>query len=356
MENNNQADIQSVDLSACESNKEIGQIAQSIIEDMVETSSENAVRLIIGKERKGGLFSKGERCNHKIKPVKKAVIPAAGFGTRFLPVTKALPKEMLPIVDTPSIHYVVKEAVDSGITEILIILSRGKNCIEDYFDKSVELEKQLQQAKKTEYLKLIREISSMANIQYTRQKEMRGSGWAVHYAKSFVGNEPFAVLFGDDIIYTTEEQKPVTAQLIEAYYTTGTSILGVQRIQGEEIRKYGVVIPGETNGRLTEVKGIIEKPQGEIPSQLTSLGRFILTPDIFRLIEKTPKKNGEVYLTDSMSMQAQTKGVYAYEFEGRRYDIGDKQGFLEAGIEFALRDEKLKDRLKEYLKNLVANL
>ncbi|NLZ25137.1 MAG: UTP--glucose-1-phosphate uridylyltransferase, partial [Clostridiales bacterium] len=220
---------------------------------MVETSSENAVRLIIGKERKGGLFSKGERCNHKIKPVKKAVIPAAGFGTRFLPVTKALPKEMLPIVDTPSIHYVVKEAVDSGITEILIILSRGKNCIEDYFDKSVELEKQLQQAKKTEYLKLIREISSMANIQYTRQKEMRGSGWAVHYAKSFVGNEPFAVLFGDDIIYTTEEQKPVTAQLIEAYYTTGTSILGVQRIQGEEIRKYGVVIPGETNGRLTEV-------------------------------------------------------------------------------------------------------
>ena len=293
-----------------------------------------------------------------IKPVRKAVIPAAGYGTRFLPATKAIPKEMLPIVDTPSLQYVVKEAVESGITDILIITTRGKEAIENHFDKSFELETNLKNAGKDDYLKLCQDISSMANIEYVRQKEMKGSGWAVHYAKNFVGDEPFVVLFGDDVIYTTKEQQPVSKQLIDAYNATGTSILGVQTIEGEEIRKYGVVVPdGKTEGRFTKLKSLIEKPQGEIPSHLTSLGRFLLTPDIFEILERTtPAPNGEVYLTDAIGTQAKESGVYAYEFAGRRYDIGDKQGFLEACVEYALRDERLADGFKAYLKDITKNL
>ena len=292
--------------------------------------------------------------NETLMPVKKAVIPAAGYGTRFLPATKAVPKEMLPIVDTPSLQYVVKEAVDSGITDILIITTRGKEAIENHFDKSFELETNLEKAGKEEYLKLCRDISSLANIEYVRQKEMKGSGWAVHYAKNFVGNEPFAVLFGDDVIYTNDEERPVTKQLIDAYMTTGTSILGVQRIDGEEIRKYGVVVPdGKTEGRFTKLKSLLEKPKGDLPSHLTSLGRFLLTPDIFEILERTaPSPNGEIYLTDAIGTQAAERGVYAYEFVGRRYDIGDKQGFLEACVEYALRDKNLSDGFKKYLKEI----
>lgn len=292
--------------------------------------------------------------NLNIKTVKKAVIPAAGFGTRFLPATKALPKEMLPIVNVPSIQHIVQECVDSGITEILIILGRGKSSIENHFDKSFELEEQLKKAKKNDYLKMVQKISKMANIAYVRQKEMRGSGWAVHYAKTFVGDEPFLVLFGDDVMYNKPHQKPVSKQLVDAYYETGKSILGVQKIMGEEIRKYGVVIPGWQRGKFTEVKGILEKPgqDVELPSRLTSLGRFLLTPDIFKILEHTPKKNDEVYLTDAMTIQAEKGGVVAYEFDGRRYDIGDREGFLEAQVEFGLRDPELKEKFAKYLKSI----
>jgi UTP--glucose-1-phosphate uridylyltransferase len=302
--------------------------------------------------------SKGGDDSGNIKQVKKAVIPAAGFGTRFLPATKALPKEMLPIVNIPSIQHIVQECVDSGITEILIILGRGKSSIENHFDKSVELENELKHAKKCEYLKMVQKISHMANITYVRQKEMKGSGWAVHYAKSFAGNDPFLVLFGDDVMYTEPGVPPVSAQLIQAYEKTGKSILGVQKIMTEDIRKYGVVIPGWQDGRYTEVLGILEKPDKsvELPSRLTSLGRFLLTPDIFKILEHTPKKNNEIYLTDAMTIQASRGGVVAYEFEGRRYDIGDRGGFLEAQVEFGLRDPELSGKFKAYLKRIAKDL
>lgn len=294
-----------------------------------------------------------------IRPVKKAVIPAAGFGTRFLPATKAVPKEMLPIVDIPSIQHIVQECVDSGITEILIILGRGKSSIENHFDKSVELESELRRARKTEYLRMVQKISKMANITYIRQKEMKGSGWAVHYAKEFAGKDPVVVLFGDDVMYTDKNQKPVTLQLIEAYNKTGKSILGVQQILTDDIHKYGVIIPGSQDGRYSEVLGIMEKPDKtvELPSRLTSLGRFVLTADIYKILEHTPKgKGGEIFLTDAMTIQAQQSGVVAYEFEGRRYDIGDRLGFLEAQVEYALRDEELKEPFLKYLKSHICTI
>ncbi len=284
--------------------------------------------------------------------IKKAVIPAAGFGTRFLPVTKAIPKEMLPIVDTPTLQYVVEEAVKSGITEILIILGKNKKCIEDHFDISVELEQLLIRTKKNEYLKQIRDISKMAHIYYVRQKEMNGSGMAVLEAEAFVGNEPFAVLYGDDIIYNP--QKPCLKQLIDAYETTGKIILGCQEVPKEEASKYGIVKPGATKGKYTEVIRLVEKPKiAELPSTLASIGRYILTPDIFDIIKRTPAMaNGEVCLTDAIQTIADSTGAYAYTFEGRRYDVGDKLGYIQATIEYGLRDEKLKDGLKTYLKNL----
>ncbi len=307
------------------------------------------------KSKTPTLFADNDGIARPIKKVTKAVIPAAGYGTRFLPATKAIPKEMLPIVDIPAIQYVVEECVASGITDILIITTRGKSSIENHFDKSVELENQLKKAKKTEFLKKVQRISKLANIQYVRQKEMLGSGWAIHYAKSFVENDPFLVLFPDDIMYNSGDQKPVAGQLIEAYQKTGKSILGVGRIEGEEIRKYGVVVPGRSEGKYTEVKGIIEKPQAPepIPSQLTSLGRYLLTPDIMKILEKTPKSaSGEIYLTDALTTQSKTNGVIAYEFDAKRYDTGDKFGFITAQIEYALRNEELKDKVSNYLKNL----
>ena len=284
--------------------------------------------------------------------IKKAVIPAAGFGTRFLPVTKAIPKEMLPIVDTPTLQYVVEEAVKSGITEILIILGKNKKCIEDHFDISVELEQLLIRTKKDEYLKQVRDISKMAHIYYVRQKEMNGSGMAVLEAEAFVGNEPFAVLYGDDIIYNP--QKPCLKQLIEAYDTTGKVILGCQEVAREEASKYGIVKPGATKGNYTEVVRLVEKPKiDELPSTLASIGRYILTPDIFDIIKHTPAMpNGEVCLTDAIQTIADSTGAYAYTFEGRRYDVGDKLGYIQATIEYGLRDEKLKDGLTKYLKSL----
>lgn len=284
--------------------------------------------------------------------IRKAVIPAAGFGTRFLPVTKAIPKEMLPIVDTPTLQYVVEEAVKSGITEILIILGKNKKCIEDHFDISVELEQLLMRTKKDDYLKQVRDISNMAHIYYVRQKEMNGSGMAVLEAEAFVGNEPFAVLYGDDIIYNP--QKPCLKQLIEAYDTTGKVILGCQDVPREEAIKYGIVKPGATKGKYTEVLRLVEKPDiDKLPSTLASIGRYILTPDIFDILKHTPAMpNGEVCLTDAIQTIADSTGVYAYTFEGRRYDVGDKLGYIQATVEYGLRDEKLKDGLRQYLKSL----
>ena len=284
--------------------------------------------------------------------IRKAVIPAAGFGTRFLPVTKAIPKEMLPIVDTPTLQYVVEEAVKSGINEILIILGKNKKCIEDHFDISVELEQLLQRTGKTDYLKQVRDISNMAHIYYVRQKEMNGSGMAVLEAEAFVGNEPFAVLYGDDIIYNPE--KPCLKQLMDAYETTGKIILGCQNVPREEAPKYGIIQPGNTKGKYTEIKKLVEKPPiDKLPSTLASIGRYILTPDVFDILKHTPAMpNGEVCLTDAIQTIADTTGAYAYTFDGKRYDVGDKLGYIQATVEYGLRDENLKEGLKKYLKSL----
>ncbi|MGN0771643.1 MAG: UTP--glucose-1-phosphate uridylyltransferase GalU [Christensenellales bacterium] len=288
-----------------------------------------------------------------MQKVTKVVIPAAGFGTRFLPATKSLPKEMFPIVDTPTLQYVVEEAVKSGITDVLIILGKNKKCIEDHFDYAVELENLLAKANKTAEIKVVREIADMANFHYIRQKEMKGSGHAILLAQAFVGNEPFGVIYGDDVVYNPSS--PALSQLIKAYETTGKTIVGCQNVPREEAIKYGVVQPGAVKGRYTEIKGFVEKPPIEqLPSTLASMGRYVLTPDIFDILKSTPPSiNGEIYLTDAILTLAKTSGAYAYEFEGKRYDVGDKVGYIEASIEYGLRDETINQKLKEYLKNIV---
>ena len=291
-----------------------------------------------------------------MKKIRKAVIPAAGFGTRFLPVTKAIPKEMLPIVDTPTLQYVVEEAVKSGITEILIIIGKNKKCIEDHFDKAVELEQILEREHKDAYLKIVRDITDMAHIHYVRQKEMNGSGSAVLEAEAFISDEPFAVMYGDDIVYNPE--RPCLKQLIDAYETTGKSVIACQEVPESETSKYGIVRPGQVKGRYAEVLELVEKPKpGTAPSRLANIGRYVLTPDIFDLIKKCkPAPNGEIYLTDAIEMMAKSTGVYAYALEGRRYDVGDKLGFIQATIEYALRDKTLKDGLTRYIKDLAPEL
>lgn len=288
--------------------------------------------------------------------VRKAVIPAAGFGTRFLPASKALPKEMFPIVDTPTLQYIVEEAVESGITEILIILGRNKKAIEDHFDKSFELEYILKKNNKLKELKVIEHLSGMADIFYARQKEMKGSGNAILIAESFVCGEPFAVMYGDDLIYNPD--KPCLKQLLDAYDNTNQCIMGVQEVPLEEAHKYGIIKTGAVKGRYATIEGIVEKPQGnDIPSNLACLGRFVLTPDIFNAIRRVkPSPNGEIGLTDAIEIIAKEVGAYTYNFEGRRYDIGDKCGYIEATIEYALRDDELKDNVQAFLRNTVERL
>lgn len=294
-----------------------------------------------------------------MKKVRKAIIPAAGYGTRFLPATKAMPKEMLPIVDVPSIQYIVEECEASGITDICIILGRNKNNIADHFDINVELSTKLRAEKdkpeKAKMLELIERFQNL-NICYIRQKQMLGTAKAVALCENFVAGEPFAVLFGDDVMYNPE--KPVLKQLIEAYETTGTTIVGVQEQPKEEAIKYGVVVPGAQKGKYTELLGFKEKPKlEEIPSTLTSLGRFVLTPDIFDFIRETPvAASGEYYLPTAIELQAQVQGVYAYTFDGKRYDIGDKVGYITANIEYGLRNPELNEGLTKYLKELVKTL
>lgn len=280
--------------------------------------------------------------------VRKAIIPAAGLGTRFLPATKAQPKEMLPIVDKPTLQYIIEEAVDSGIEEILIITGRNKKSIEDHFDKSVELELELETKGKHELLAEVRRVSDMVNIHYIRQKEPKGLGHAIHCAKSFIGEEPFAVLLGDDIVYA---QKPCLAQMIEVYDEYKTTILGVQEVAQEDVSKYGIVDGKYIEDRVYKVKGLVEKPSIEdAPSNVAILGRYIINPAIFKILEHTqPGKGGEIQLTDALKELAQREAMYAYNFEGKRYDVGDKLGFLEATVEFALRRNDLRDEFLEFL-------
>lgn len=282
--------------------------------------------------------------------IKKAVIPAAGLGTRFLPATKAQPKEILPIVDKPTIQYIIEECVQSGIEEILIITGRNKKCIEDHFDKSIELE--LESNGKQEMLEMVRGISDMVNIHFIRQKEPKGLGHAIQCAKTFVGNEPFAVLLGDDIVYNDE--KPCLSQLINCYNEYKTSVLGVQEVSSENVSKYGIVGGINIEDRIYKVKELVEKPSiDKAPSNIAILGRYIITPKIFEILEETkPGKGGEIQLTDALLKLLEEEAIYAYSFEGRRYDVGDKQGFLEANIEYALRSEDLREGFTEYLRAL----
>ena len=280
--------------------------------------------------------------------VKKAIIPAAGLGTRFLPATKAQPKEMLPIVDKPTIQYIVEEAIASGIEEILIITGRNKKSIEDHFDKSIELELELERAGKSELLELVRDISDMVDIHYIRQKEPRGLGHAIHCAKTFVGNEPFAVLLGDDVV---DSETPCLKQLSDCYSEYKTTILGVQTVSRENVSKYGIVDGIHIEDRVYKVKDLVEKPSvEEAPSNVAILGRYIITPEIFNILENTkPGKNGEIQLTDALKTLIGKEAMYAFNFEGKRYDVGDKLGFLEATIEFALKKDELKSEFIEYL-------
>jgi len=286
--------------------------------------------------------------------VRKAIIPAAGLGTRFLPATKAQPKEMLPIVDKPTLQYIIEEAVESGIEEILIITGRNKTSIEDHFDKSIELELELEKKGKIQLLREVQKISEMVTIHYVRQKEPKGLGHAIHCAKSFVGHEPFAVMLGDDIV-VNDGGKPCLEQMMNMYDQYKTTILGVQEIPMENTDKYGIVDGNYIEDRIYKVKDLVEKPSvEEAPSNIAILGRYIISPEIFEILERTkPGKGGEIQLTDALKELAQREAMYAYVFEGRRHDVGDKLGFLQATVEFALKREDLRKDFYHFLKKVV---
>ncbi|KEH88444.1 UTP--glucose-1-phosphate uridylyltransferase GalU [Clostridium novyi] len=286
--------------------------------------------------------------------VKKAIIPAAGLGTRFLPATKAQPKEMLPIVDKPTIQYIIEEAVQSGIEEILIITGRNKRAIEDHFDKSVELENILEEKGKNDLLSMVKDISNMVDIYYIRQKEPKGLGHAINCAKTFVGNEPFAVMLGDDVV---DSKVPCLKQLIDCFNEYKTTILGVQEVNKNSVDKYGIVEGLHIEDRVYKVKDLVEKPSvNEAPSNVAILGRYIITPPIFDILSHTkPGKSGEIQLTDALRTLIKKEAMYAYKFEGRRYDVGDKLGFLEATVEFALKREGLKNEFMKYLTSIKYN-
>lgn len=281
--------------------------------------------------------------------VRKAVIPAAGLGTRFLPATKAMPKEMLPIVDKPTIQYIIEEAIASGIEEIIIITGKSKRAIEDHFDRSVELEVELEKKNNTELLEIVKVVSEMADIHYIRQKEAHGLGHAIYCAKTFVGNEPFAVLLGDDVVYS--EDTPCLKQMIDIYDQYQTSVLGVQTVGDDEVSKYGIVDGKQIGDRVYEVNALVEKPsKEEAPSNVAILGRYIISPEIFDILAVTePGKNGEIQLTDALNELAKHEAMVAYDFKGRRYDVGNKQGFLEATVETALRRPDLRDEFATYI-------
>ena len=287
--------------------------------------------------------------------VRKAIIPAAGLGTRFLPVTKAQPKEMLPIVDKPTIQYIIEEAVASGIEDIIIVTGRSKRSIEDHFDKSVELELELEKTGKEEMLKMVRDISEMANIHTIRQKEPRGLGHAIYTARHFIGNEPFAVLLGDDVVVS---KKPCLLQMLEVYNEYQTSVLGVQKVAHEVVNKYGIVNCRSVDDRVYKVHDLVEKPKIEdAPSDIAILGRYIITPEIFSYLEdQDAGTGGEIQLTDSLRRLSKDQAMYCYDFMGHRYDVGTKIGFLQANIEFALRNPEVSGDMREYLARLNSDM
>lgn len=287
------------------------------------------------------------------KRVRKAIIPAAGLGTRFLPATKSQPKEMLPIVDKPTLQYIIEEAVNSGIEEILIVTGRSKKSIEDHFDRSIELELELEQKGKLDMLKIVQDISNMVDIYFIRQKEPKGLGHAIYCAKSFVGDEPFAVLLGDDIV---DSEKPCLKQLIGAYDEYNTSILGVQEVAKENTDKYGILDVKHIEDRVYKVNDMVEKPKvEEAPSNIAILGRYIITPAIFEILEnQKPGKGGEIQLTDALKTLGEHEVIYAYNFQGKRYDVGDKLGFLKATVDYALKRPELKSDFIEFLKEKVS--
>ena len=287
-----------------------------------------------------------------MKKIRKAVIPAAGYGTRFLPATKATPKEMLPIVDTPTIQFIVEEALESGIEDILIVSGHGKRAIEDHFDSAPTLEAELRKKKKFDLLAKIEETADI-RIHYIRQRYMRGLGDAILCATAFMGDEPFAVLLGDDVVYNPDN--PALRQLIDVYENRGGSVLGCQEVAMSQVSSYGIVEGEQLDGRLMCVMDMVEKPlTEEAPSRLAVLGRYIISPKIFELLEHTaPGKGGEVQLTDALKVLAKEEAVYAYAFEGLRYDLGDKLGFLKATVEFALRRKDIGEHFRRYLRNMV---
>lgn len=283
--------------------------------------------------------------------IKKAIIPAAGLGTRFLPATKAMPKEMLPILDKPTIQYIVEEAARAGIEDIIIVTGKHKRAIEDHFDIQKELETTLFEKGKLELLDRVQYSTDLANIFYVRQKEQKGLGHAIHTAKQFIGNDPFAVLLGDDIV---ESDNPAIKQLMDQYEETGKSVIGVQTVPESETHRYGIIEPKSQDERLYEVKRFVEKPeQGTAPSNLAIMGRYVLSPKIFDYLEtQTEGNGGEIQLTDAIERLNKDDKVYAYDFEGQRYDVGEKIGFVKTTIEFALKDEEMSNEIKRYIQSL----
>ncbi|WP_248928732.1 UTP--glucose-1-phosphate uridylyltransferase GalU [Paenibacillus hamazuiensis] len=288
--------------------------------------------------------------------IRKAIIPAAGLGTRFLPATKAMPKEMLPIVDKPTIQYIVEEAVESGITDIIIVTGKGKRAIEDHFDNYFELEQNLLEKGKIELLDAVQKPSKLVDIHYIRQKEPKGLGHAVWCARKFIGNEPFAVLLGDDIV---KAETPSLKQMIEVYNNFNSSVIGVKPVSIDEVSRYGIVNGKKSsdNSRITEINSLIEKPKKEeAPSNLAIMGRYILTPKIFELLDlQEVGTGGEIQLTDAINKLISFESIVAFEFDGVRYDVGEKLGYMKTLIDFALKRDDLKDELFKYLQTVVAN-
>jgi len=284
--------------------------------------------------------------------VRKAIIPAAGLGTRFLPATKAQPKEMLTIVDKPTIQYIVEEAVNSGIEDIIIVIGRNKRAIADHFDKSVELENALREKENFKLLQMVKDISDLAEVHYIRQKEPRGLGHAVYCARKFIGQEPFAVLLGDDIV---DAPVPCLKQMLDLHEELQNTIIGVQPVKLEEVNRYGIVKLKTSQGNLQEIEDLVEKPSPEAaPSLMAVMGRYIIQPEIFEILEKTdPGAGGEIQLTDALRKLCQQQKMYAYTFQGKRYDVGDKLGFLQATVEFALKREDLAVDFQNYLVGLL---
>jgi UTP--glucose-1-phosphate uridylyltransferase len=297
------------------------------------------------------MHSEREKGGKHMVKVKKAIIPAAGLGTRFLPATKAMPKEMLPIVDKPTVQYIVEEAIASGIEDIIIVTGKGKRAIEDHFDHAFELEDNLYKKRKLDLLEKVRE-SAQVDIHYIRQKEPKGLGHAIWCARKFIGDEPFAVLLGDDIV---QAETPCLKQLMDVFEQYNASVIGVQPVSMDETERYGIIDPLRQDGRLYEVKGLVEKPKKEeAPSNVAIMGRYILTPEIFKHLDKQEQgAGGEIQLTDAIQKLNGTQNVYAYVFEGTRYDVGEKLGFIKTTIEMALRREDLGEELRNYLRELV---